>query len=203
MPKNIKENLKFENLLPYILIVGGIIGCVASFALTYDKIHVLQDPNYSPGCNIRPILSCGSVMKTAQASLLGVPNTIFGLIAFSMLFTFGLMLAAGAIVKKWIWLGAQIVATAGVLFMNYLFYQGVFRIHVICPWCFVIWMITIPIFWYITQYNIKEANLSPSIKISGITTFIVKHHGGILLSWYIIIFAILLQRFWYYWSTLI
>jgi uncharacterized membrane protein len=88
MLKVAKYKLTLPRVLPYILIVAGIIGCIASFVLTYDKIQVLQNANYEPSCNINPILSCGSVMKTEQASLFGVPNTVFGLVAYSMLFTF-------------------------------------------------------------------------------------------------------------------
>ena len=195
--------MNIQKILPYIFIVVGIIGCIASFALTYDKIHVLQDPSYSPACNISPILSCGSVMKTEQANLLGVPNTIFGLIAFSMLFTFGVLLAAGAQVKRGIWLGAQLAALIGMIFMHYLFFQGVFRINAICPWCFVVWMITIPTFWYITIYNLKVENIRLRGKLKSASGFLQRHHGDMLGLWYLVIFGILLQHFWYYWSTLL
>ncbi len=197
------SNSKVSKFLPYLLIVMALIGMVASFALTYDKIQVLKDAQYQPSCNINPILSCGSVMKTEQASLLGVPNTIFGLVGFSMLLAFGFLLAGGAKVKKWIWVSAQLVATVGVIFMHYLFFQGVYRINAICPWCFVVWMITIPTFWYITIYNLQMSNIKLPSKLSKVTTFVSKHHGDILLVWYLIILLILLTHFWYYWSTLI
>lgn len=200
---SIRAHLSIQHTLPYILILAGIIGCVASFALTYDKLHVLQNSNYEPSCNINPILSCGSVMKTQQASLLGVPNTIFGLVTFSALLTFGVLLAGGAQVKRWVWVTAQIAAMVGVIFMHYLFFQGVFRIHAICPWCFTVWMITIPTFWYITIFNLKERNIKLPKQLGPVSMFAQKHHGDILLVWYLIIFGILLQRFWYYWSTLI
>lgn len=198
-----KTRLSIQNILPYVLIVAGNIGIIASFVLTYDKIHVLTDNGYEPSCNINPILSCGSVMKTEQASLLGVPNTVFGLIAFSMLLTFGFLLAGGAKVKKWVWIGAQVAATVGVIFMHYLFFQGVYRINAICPWCFAVWMITIPTFWYITIYNLKKRNIKLPKRLESVSLFVQKHHGDILLVWYLIIFGILLHRFWYYWSTLI
>lgn len=189
--------------LPYLLIAAGIIGIIASFVLTYDKVQILADQNYIPSCNINPILSCGSVMKTEQASLLGVPNSIFGLVAYTMLFTFGLVLIGGTKVKKWLWVGGQVAATAGVVFMHYLFFQGVFRINAICPWCFVIWMITIPVFWYITLYNLREKNIVLPERLSKLPLFLQKHHGDILVFWYIVILGILLQHFWYYWSTLL
>lgn len=203
MKKLNKNKITIAKVLPYIMIIGGIIGCIASFVLTYDKIHVLQNPGYDPSCNINPILSCGSVMKTEQASLLGVPNTIFGLIAYSMLFTFGVLLVGGAKVKKWIWISAQGAALFGVVFMHYLFFQGIYRINAICPWCFVVWMITIPIFWYTTIYNLQTKNIKLPGSLGQLPNFIQKHHIEVLVVWYLIIFGILVERFWYYWSTLI
>ena len=76
------KRLKLEQIVPYILIGTALIGLLASFVLTYDKIQVLMNPLFDPGCNINPVLSCGSVMKTSQASLFGIPNSIFG-IAYS------------------------------------------------------------------------------------------------------------------------
>lgn len=203
MAKGLVKNITLGRALPYIFILAGIIGMLASFVLTYDKIQVLTNKDYIPSCNINPIFSCGSVMKTEQASLLGVPNTVFGLIAFSMLLTFGALLAGGAKVKRWVWIGAQLAATAGLLFMHYLFFQGVYRINAICPWCFTIWMITIPVFLYTTLYNLRERNIRLPGRLSKLEPFLQKHHGDILVYWYLVIFAILLQHFWYYWSTLL
>lgn len=189
--------------LPFILIVVGLVGCVASFALTYDKIHVLQGIGYQPSCNINPILSCGSVMNTDQASLLGVPNSIFRLVSFTALTTYGVVIAAGAQVKRWVWLLAQYASSAGVVFMHYLFFQGVYKINAICPWCFAVWIITIPAFWYITLYNLQEKNIRLPSRLNPAVLFVQRHHGDILLAWYLVILGIILQHFWYYWSTLI
>jgi uncharacterized membrane protein len=203
-PKN-HVRTGWPTLLPYVLLICGLIGLLASFTLTYDKIHVLANASYRPSCNLNPVLSCGSVMKTSQANLLGVPNTIFGLVGFSMLTMLALSLLAGAQFKRWLWICAQLAATVGVTFMHYLFFEAVFRIHAICPWCFVVWMITIPTFWGITIRNIR-AGLFPTAKhrlLAGITHFLDKYSRDILVLWYLIILAILVTKFWYYWSTLI
>ena len=192
-----------KQTLPYIFLIAGIIGVVASFALTYDKIHILKDPNYSPGCNINPILSCGSVMSTEQASVLGVPNTIFGLMAFSMLSMLGIVLLAGATFKRWLWLAINVGALGGFAFFLYLFFQALFRIHAICPYCFVVWLIVPPVLWYTTLYNLREGNLRMGFIKTKAKNWLQRHHGDILLAWYVIFFVILLNRFWYYWKTLI
>lgn len=195
-----KNPLRFLSML---FMAAGGIGLIASFVLTYDKIQVLLSSTYEPSCNISPILSCGSVMATEQASILGVPNTIFGLIAFSALTTLGIVLFAGARPKPWFWRTALIVATIGVMFMHYLFFQGVFRINAICPWCFVVWMITIPVFWYIALYVLHSNAVQTPVRLHTARKFVLRHHGDILLVWYLGILAILVQHFWYYWETFI
>ncbi len=55
-------------------------------------------------------------MKTEQASLFGIPNTIFGIMGFTALATFGTLMLSGAKFKKWIWQIAQLAATVGVIF---------------------------------------------------------------------------------------
>lgn len=201
MTKN--KQLTLQKALPYIIIICGILGFIAAFALTYDKIQVLKDPSYNPNCNINPVLSCGSVMKTEQASLFGVPNTIFGIAGFSVLITVGIMMLAGAKFAKWFWWGMQAGVTAGFIFFIYLFFQGVYRINAICPWCFVVWMIMIPLFLYVSLYNLREKNITLPKRLDKSVAFAQRHHGDILAGMYIVIFFILLTHFWYYWKTLI
>ncbi len=200
--KSIRERT-LEVTLPYLLLILSGIGLVASLALTYDKIQTLKDPTYESACSINPVLSCGSVMATEQASLLGMPNTIFGVMGYVALMTLAVAMIAGARFKRWLWLIIQAGAAIGVVFMHYLFFQGVFRINAICPYCFVVWMVTIPIFWYVTLYNVRQNHFKLTGTASQIAAFAQRHHGDILIVWYLIIFGILLQRFWYYWQTLL
>ena len=179
-------------------------GFMASLVLTYDKIQILQDPDYNPGCNISPILSCGSVMNSDQADVFfGIPNSIFGLVGYTSLITTGVVLLAGAKLKRWYWLAMQAAATVGVVFVHYLFFQSMFVLNTICPWCFVVWMVTIPIFWYVTLYNLRTRNIPVSKKWHGVEGFLQRYHGEILTSWILILLVIMLNRFWYYWETLI
>jgi len=201
--KDAKKQPDFLRALAIILLVGGLIGVIASFALTYDKIQVLTNPSYRPSCNINPVLSCGSVMKTKQADLFKVPNTVFGLIGYTSITTLGALLLSKAKVKRWVWLSLQAGVTAAFIFVHYLFFEGIFRIHAICPFCFVVWMVTAPIFWYTTIYNIQSGNIKFKANLTGARGFILRHHGDFLTAWYFVIFAILLKQFWYYWKTLI
>lgn len=198
-----RKDISLRQSLPIIFIVVAIIGLAASYALTFDTIKVLKNPAYIPSCNINPILSCGDVMKTKQGEILGVPNPIFGLIGFSMLLTFGLVLSTGSVLKKWLWQLINAGALAGFIFFVYLFFQASFRIHAICPWCFVVWMITPPVFWYTTLYNLREKNLDFAFIKPKLSAWLQKYHGEILFCWYLIVFMTLFVKFYYYWKTLV
>jgi uncharacterized membrane protein len=199
----VSKNITIKKALPYIFIIASIIGLIASLSLTYDKIQVLKNPAYVPSCNLNPILSCGDVMNTKQADILGLPNPVFGIIGFGMLFAFGLALAAGAVFKRWLWLVINAGALIGFVFFVYLFTQAVYRIHAICPWCFAVWMILPPVLWYTTLFNIREKNLKLTYIKPKVKSWIFKHHGEILFIWYLYVFLTLFIKFWYYWKTII
>lgn len=199
-----QKRLTWEQNLPTILTIASIVGLVASFVLTYDKIHVLQDTSYQPACNLNPVISCGSVMGTSQAMVFGVPNTLFGLIAFSMLATFSFMLLGGTVFKRRIWLAAQVMAGIGVIFVHYLTFVSVFQIHAICPWCFSVWMVTIATFFGITIRNIRAGAVTARAPaINAAWRFIDRHSIDLIVLWYGLIFGLLLWKFWYYWQTLL
>lgn len=189
--------------LPWILIVFGTLGIIASFTLTYDKIKVMQDATYVPNCNINPVLSCGSVMKTKQAEIMGVPSTIFGLIGYTAVVVVGAALLAKARFERWFWLSLQLGVTAAFAFIHYLFFQGVFRIGAVCPFCFLTWISTAPLFWYVTVYNVSAGHIRFAPKLAWLKRFILAHHLDLFILWYLLLLGTLLQHFWYYWKTLI
>jgi uncharacterized membrane protein len=195
-----RTNITLEKTLPYILLIGSIVGLIAAFALTYDKIHVLQNPDYEPACNVSPIISCGSVMEKPQASLLGVPNTIFGLMGFSALMTIATLAIMGVRMPKKVWLGIGAGLIGGLIFAGYLFFQGVFRINAICPFCFMVWVVMPTMFWYTTLYILRQGYVRVNAQLN---SFLQRHHGDILMTWYVFFLGILFVKFWYYWSTLL
>ncbi len=198
-----KTGTKLQKAMPYLLIGLALLGFVASFALTYDKIQVLKNPHYIPDCNINPIISCGSVMKTQQANLFGVPNTIYGIIGFSALITVGVLMLAGGKFKRWFWQLMQLGVSAGLIFVIYLFYQGIYRIDAVCPWCFVTWLTVSALFLYVTVYNLGERIVVLPKRCDQAVAFVQKHSGDILVVWFLIIISLILNHFWYYWKTLI
>lgn len=196
-------SLTLARTLPYILVVGGIVGVFAATVLMVEKIHLLKDPTAALSCDINPIVACGSVINTPQASAFGFPNPIIGLVGFGIVTTVGMALLAGAQFKRWFWLGLQAGTVFGVGFVTWLQYQSIFTIGALCPYCMVVWAATIPIFWYTLLYNLREKHIQAAAKYAGINHFLQRHHADIMLVWYLAIIGVILQHFWYYWSTVL
>jgi uncharacterized membrane protein len=195
-----KQPLTLPRIIAWILVIGGIIGFLASCVLMIDKIKLIQDPNFHPICSINPVLSCGSVMKTPQSSAFGFPNAIIGIAGFAIVTTVGMAMLAGAQLKKWFWWGLQAGVVFGVGFVTWLQFQTIYRINAICLYCVVVWCVMIPIFWYVTLYNLRMGHIRLWPKV---TNFVQRHHGDILIIWFALIAFAILNHFWYYWSTLV
>lgn len=194
------RTLSLTSGLPWILIVCGIIGLFCSFTLTMDKMEVLRNPNYRPICDLNPVLSCGSVMNSEQSSAFGFDNTFIGLAGFAVIVTTGVVLLAGAQLKRWFWVGLQGGLTFGVLFVHWLIFNSLYRINSLCPFCMAVWVITIIMFVYVTLYNIGHRHIILRERFKPLYEFARKHHIDILLAWFLIIFILILNRFWYFYG---
>jgi uncharacterized membrane protein len=189
--------------LALVLTIGGAVGLLASAVLLIEKIALLEDPDYIPTCSINPILSCGSVMTTAQAEAFGFPNPIIGIAGFAVVLTTGVVLLTGATLTRWYWLGIQAGVTFGVVFVHWLAFQSLYRIGALCPYCMVVWVVTIPLFLYVTLGNLRSGALPTPGPLRGAVRTVDQYHGVVLTAWYLLIAGLITERFWYYWQTLL
>ncbi len=162
----------------------------------------LRNPSFQPNCDLNPIISCGSVMKSDQSDVFGFTNPFLGLAAFPVLITVGVAMLAGGVFKRWFWLAVQAGALFGLFFVHWLFFQSVYRIGTLCPFCMVVWVITITIFWYLLLFNIEQGHIGLRGKLASAGVFARKHHLDILALWLVIIAVLILQHFWYYFGSI-
>ena len=189
--------------LTLLLLIAGAAGLIMSATLLIEKIALIENPDYVPSCSINPILSCGNVMKTSQAEAFGFPNPIIGVAGFAVVVTTGAALASGASLRRWYWLGLQGGVTFAIAFVHWLIYQSLYRIGALCPYCMVVWVVTIPLFLYVTLHNLRATRPSTPRPLRGIAAFAIEYHGLILTIWYLTITGLITKRFWDYWVTLL
>jgi uncharacterized membrane protein len=189
-----------DRLIGWILAIGGILGAVAAFVLTVEKIALLKDPAYVPTCSINPILSCGSIMTTTQAEVFGFPNSLIGLAAFPVVATTGIAVLARVSLPRWWWLFLQAGTLFGVAFVHWLFVQSVYRISALCPYCMVVWVVMIVVFCYTTLHNVERGHLPAPARL---TDAALRVHSVIPTVWLLGLTTLIGVQFWAFWKTLI
>ncbi|RDG38708.1 vitamin K epoxide reductase family protein [Streptomyces corynorhini] len=180
-----------------LLIITGAAGVLAAWVITIDKFKLLEDPNFTPGCSLNPVVSCGNIMKSAQASVFGFPNPMLGLVTYSVVVFVGVGLLAGARYRGWFWRGLHAGTLFGVGFCTWLQYQSLYSINSLCLWCCLAWVATIVMFWYVTSHNIRTGVLpAPSWLrrfLDEFTWLLPALHIGI-------IGMLILTRWWDFWT---
>ncbi|MGO0577684.1 vitamin K epoxide reductase family protein [Ornithinimicrobium panacihumi] len=177
-----------------MLLGTGLVGLAAAFVLLVEKILLLQDPSYVPTCSINPVLSCGSIMSTPQAEILGFPNPVLGVAGFAALTTVGAALLAGARLRTWFWVGVQAGTSAGVLFVHWLIYQSLYVIGALCPYCMIVWVVTITAFVTTTAHLARRHHRAGKL---------ARYAPTITLAWLLAIAILIAIRFDYYWASLL
>ncbi|MFC9652490.1 MULTISPECIES: vitamin K epoxide reductase family protein [unclassified Streptomyces] len=180
-----------------LLVITGAAGLLAAWVITLDKFKLLEDPGFTPGCSLNPVVSCGNIMKSDQASAFGFPNPMLGLVTYAVVIFIGIGLLAGARYRSWFWLGLNAGTLFGVGFCTWLQYQSLYTISSLCLWCCLAWVATILMFWYVTSHNIRQGVLPAPSWLRGFlgefTWVLPVLHIGI-------IGMLVLTRWWDFWT---
>lgn len=141
------------------MLFSACLSLLASFVLSVDAVRLAADPAANLTCNINAVLSCGTVGGSWQAQLFGFPNAFLGLVAEPVVITIAVAALGGVRFPRWFMFAAQIVYTLGVIFAYWLFYQSMFVIGALCPWCLLVTVSTTLVFATLTHVNIRDGNL--------------------------------------------
>jgi len=177
------------------VLIAGVSGLGASMALTIDKFKLLANPTYVPSCNINPIVSCGSVMNTPQAAALGFPNPLLGIIGFTVVLVTGVLAVAKVTLPQWYWIGLSFGTLVGAVMVHWLIFQSLYRIGALCPYCMVVWAITVPLLVVLLTIVSRDRG-------GALARVAYQWRWSIVTLWFTAVFLMIMVRFWDYWSTL-
>jgi uncharacterized membrane protein len=182
------------------ILIAGLAGLIASATLSVEKIELLINPAYVPSCNLNPVVACGSVMTTPQASAFGFPNSLIGIAAFAVVTVTGVLTVAKVPLPRWYWVGMAAGTLLGTVFVHWLIFQSLYRIGALCPYCMVVWVVTISLL-----VVVASIAFGPSGDERGGVVVRELHHWrwSIATIWFTAVFLLIVVRFWDYWSTLI
>lgn len=174
------------------MLVFGIVGLAVSFILSNDEIQLMKHPNIILSCSINATLNCSTVMKTWQASVFGFPNMFIGLIGFPVVITTAVVALTGVRPARWFWIAANICYGLGAVFAYWLFFNSLYVIQVLCPWCLVVTFSTTILLATITHYNLRENTFKLGKKMNGVVeVYLMKDYGKLFTASWIVIMIIL------------
>ncbi|HEX2143536.1 MAG TPA: vitamin K epoxide reductase family protein [Glycomyces sp.] len=186
-----------------VLLLGGLVGLAAAFDLTYERIASLIDPNHVISCDFNPVLSCGTVMDTPQASVFGFANPMIGLVAFPLVVFMGVLYLSKVRLPRWVAVTFNLGTLAGLTFVAWLIFQSVYRIGVLCPWCMAVWTVVLPIFWFTTVRNLRTGAIPVGQDWRDAVDDLLRYHWIGLTLLYAAVIMMVGTGFWDYWSTLL
>jgi uncharacterized membrane protein len=193
-----KENISKSNRWIFgTMLAFGIIGLIVSFILSVEEIHLIKNPNAVLSCSINIVLNCSTVMQTWQASVFGFPNMLIGLMSYPVVITVAVVALQGARLPRWFWITANVCYGLGAIFAYWLFFNSVYIIEVLCPWCLVITFATTILFATITHYNLRENTFKLNKNMNNVVqTYLKKDYGKLVVAaWIVLMIALVVLKF--------
>ncbi|MBW2972180.1 vitamin K epoxide reductase family protein, partial [Candidatus Woesearchaeota archaeon] len=127
----VKRRLCIAEKLMHVLVFLAILGALVSLYLTW----IAYSPAEKSFCSVSETVDCKVVAQSGYF-FVGVPLSLFGLLAYVVFILVGLMLIKGKTVgpKEYHW-ALMVLAGIGVGFGIYMFYVQKFLLGVWCPLC--------------------------------------------------------------------
>lgn len=180
-----------------VMLAAGVTALIAALTLTLEKFHLYEDPNAVLSCSINVVLNCSTVMETWQSSVFGFPNMIIGLMAFSVVVTVAVAGLAGVKFPRWFLIAANIGFLLGLIFSYWLFFQSLYAIQVLCPWCLIVTAATTLIFSTMLHYNLRHNVFGLKAKLdSKVQRFLTGgYHQMVVISWLALMVVLVVLKF--------
>lgn len=153
------KNLRDNRWIFTSMLVGALLSLLSAFVLSVEAIDLAKNPNAELSCSVNVIVNCATVAKHPSASMFGFPNSYLGMVLEPIVITVAIAGLAGVRFPRGFMLAAQIGYTLGLLYALLLLGISYFVIQALCPWCLLVTLTTIFVWFAMTRYNIRENNL--------------------------------------------
>ena len=176
---------------------GAIAALAAAFILTLEKFHLYENPNAVLSCSINVVLNCSTVMQSWQSHVFGFPNMLIGLVAFPVLITIATLGLAGVKFPRWFLIAATIALFAGFLFSYWLFFQSIYAIQVLCPWCLIVTTSMTVMLSSFVHFNLKENTYGLKDALNKkVQQFLAGgYHQMVVLAWIALMVVLVFLKF--------
>lgn len=180
-----------------VMLAFGILGLAASFVLSVEEVNLLKNPDALLSCSFNIVLNCSDVMKTWQASVFGFPNMLIGLMGFPIVITIALLGLSQVSLPRWFARSMELGLLVATVFAYWLFFNSMYVIEVLCPWCLVVTFSMTMLLAASTVYSIRENTFSFAKKIDArLKAFVDKSFYQLMVaSWVVLMVALVFLKF--------
>jgi len=109
----------------------------------------------------------------------------------------GVLSVARVGLPRWYWVGLMTGVGLGVVFVHWLIFESLYEIGALCPYCMVVWSVTVPLFVVVASIALRPLAGNP------VARFLYHWRWPLVALWFTAVILAILVRFWDYWSTLI
>lgn len=192
-----KSDIRSDRWIFGVMLAFGVIGLIASFVLAVEEFHLLKDPDSILSCSFNLVLNCAGVMKTWQASVFGFPNMFIGLMGFPLVILTALLGLSQVRLPRWTLVGTEIGLLIFTLFAYWLFFNSVYVIQILCPWCLLVTFSMTMLSATITHYNLRENTFGLKSNINKkVQEFLFKDYDKLAVAiWIVVLISLVFLKF--------
>jgi uncharacterized membrane protein len=174
-----------------IIGIGSVIGLLASFIQTIERINYADNAGKVLSCDISNTISCSNIFSAWQSSFFGFPNSIMSLTFFAILFGVSLSGLLGGQISKSLRLWLHFFSVFFLLFGGWYLYQSAIVISAVCIFCIFNYLGVIILNWGWLRLNVDDLPFSKGLKAlitKGADTFFWIMWGLVFVGMFILKF---------------
>lgn len=118
-----------------IMTFGGVIGMVAAFLQTTEKIALLKNKDAVLTCDLNSVFSCTNVLNAWQSSVFGFPNSLMCMALFTIFASIALVGLSGGKLPRRLRLGIQTLSLFTLGFALWFLAESIYVISSLCILC--------------------------------------------------------------------
>ena len=98
---------------------------------------------------------------------------------------------------RWYWAGLAVGTLLGTVFVHWLIVQSLYEIGALCPYCMVVWAVTIPLLVVVSAIALQPDGTNAVARV------LYNWRWSLVALWFTALVLLIFVRFWNYWSTLL
>lgn len=136
-------------------------------------------------------------MQTWQATAFGFPNMFIGLMGFPIVIMIALLGLSRVAFPRWFAIGMELGILFWTCFAYWLFFNSVYDIQVLCPWCLIVTFTMTMLLAVSTYYTVRKNSFGLKSNVHGkLTWFIDKGYYQLMVaSWVVLMIVLVILKF--------